>query len=36
LTYHGVKDVNEYGVEAIDHWKELASLSDALDSKYRD
>jgi hypothetical protein len=36
LTYHGVKDVNEYGAEAIDHWKELASLSDALDSKYRD
>jgi hypothetical protein len=36
LTYHGVKDVNEYGAEAIDHWMELASLSDALDSKYRD
>jgi hypothetical protein len=36
LTYHGVKDVNEYGVEAIGHWMELASLSDALDSKYRD
>jgi hypothetical protein len=36
LTYHGVKDVNEYGAQAIDHWMELASLSDALDSKYRD
>jgi hypothetical protein len=35
LTYHGVKDVNEYGKQAIDHWMELASLSDALDSKYR-
>ena len=35
LTYHGVKDLKEFGAQAIDHWLELASLSDALHSKYR-
>jgi hypothetical protein len=34
LTYAGVVDVQEYGVQAIDHWMELATLSEALATKY--
>jgi len=34
LTFHGVKDVKEYGSQAIDHWMELDSLSSALGSKF--
>jgi hypothetical protein len=33
LTYHGVRDVQEFGMEAMDNWMKLASFSDALDSK---
>ena len=34
LTFHGVKDVEEYGINAIDHWIELEHLSAALDEKF--
>ena len=34
LTFHGVKDIEEYGVNAIDHWIELERLSEALDTKF--
>lgn len=34
LTFHGVKDIEEYGINAIDHWMELEHLSAALDEKY--
>lgn len=36
LTFHGVKDVEEYGLNAIDHWLELERLSAALETKYSD
>lgn len=34
LTFHGAKDVEEYGVDAIDHWLDLEHLSQALSEKY--
>ena len=36
LTFHGVKDVEEFGINAIDHWIELERLSAALETKYSD
>jgi hypothetical protein len=34
LTFDGVRDVREHGAQAVDTWMELASLSDALSSKF--
>jgi hypothetical protein len=34
LTFHGVKDVQEYGIEAVQHWADLERLSQALSDKY--
>ena len=36
LTFHGVKDIEEYGINAIDHWVELEHLSQALSDKFSD
>lgn len=35
LTYHGVKDIQERGVQAVDHWMSLADLTAALEFKYQ-
>lgn len=34
LTYAGVQDLKEHGVQAVDHWLELERISTALESKY--
>lgn len=35
LTFEGVKDLEEHGgQEAVDHWKQLAKLSHALEAKF--
>ena len=34
LTYHGIEDVQERGVEAVEYWKNLADIATALESKY--
>lgn len=36
LTFHGIKDMEEYGINAIDHWLELEHLSTALGEKFAD
>ena len=36
LTFHGVRDIQDYGLNAVDHWVELERLSAALDTKYED
>lgn len=34
LTVHGVKDLEDYGLNAVDHWMELERLSLALRDKF--
>lgn len=36
LTFHGVKDIQDFGVNAIDHWVDLEHLSYALSEKFVD
>ena len=35
ITYDGIQDLKEYGVEAVQHWLELERVTAGLDSKYQ-